>query len=127
MSLGIRVKETRERRGLTLAELATKVGGITGQAIQQIESGSTLHPRKLEQRAAALGVRQEWLLVGSDDCANVLANDKIISDIIYNLPYLTSSEQAEIAKYVVEMANRNKSVLNELSNRWQADTNPHEV
>lgn len=114
--IGNRIKLKRIELGMTQEELGNRVG-VTGQAIYRMEEGLVKHPRKLEPIASALSVRQEWLLTGSDDCANVLADDKIISDILSSLPYLTSSELREIARHVVQLANRNKSVLSELSNR----------
>src|ERR1700712_719991 len=61
-SVGDRVRERRTALGLSQPQLARKVGGITYQAIQQLESGGgTKH---LVGIARALGVTAEWLQDG---------------------------------------------------------------
>jgi phage repressor protein C with HTH and peptisase S24 domain len=61
-SLGDRVRERRAVLGLSQPQLAKTVGGITYQAIQQLEAGGgTKH---LVGIARALGVTAEWLQDG---------------------------------------------------------------
>ena len=61
-SVGDRVRERRTALGLSQPQLARKVGGITYQAIQQLEAGGgTKH---LVGIARALGVTAEWLQDG---------------------------------------------------------------
>src|SRR5258708_18796704 len=61
-TLGERVRERRAALGLSQPQLAKKVGGITYQAIQQLEAGGgTKH---LVGIARALGVTAEWLQDG---------------------------------------------------------------
>jgi phage repressor protein C with HTH and peptisase S24 domain len=61
-SVGDRVKERRRALGLSQPQLAKKVGGITYQAIQQLEAGGG--SRHLVSIARALGVTAEWLQDG---------------------------------------------------------------
>ena len=61
-NLGDRVKERRRALGLSQPQLAKKVGGITYQAIQQLENGGG--SRHLVGIARALGVTAEWLQDG---------------------------------------------------------------
>ena len=61
-SLGDRVRERRRALGLSQPQLAKKVGGITYQAIQQLEAGGG--SRHLVGIARALGVTAEWLQDG---------------------------------------------------------------
>ena len=61
-SLGERVRERRRALGLSQPQLAKKVGGITYQAIQQLEAGGG--SRHLVPIARALGVTAEWLQDG---------------------------------------------------------------
>jgi phage repressor protein C with HTH and peptisase S24 domain len=61
-SLGDRVRERRHALGLSQPQLAKKVGGITYQAIQQLENGGG--SRHLVGIARALGVTAEWLQDG---------------------------------------------------------------
>ena len=61
-TIGDRVKERRTALGLSQPQLAKRVGGITYQAIQQLEhGGGTKH---LVSIARALGVTAEWLQDG---------------------------------------------------------------
>ena len=62
-SLGDRVRERRRAMGLSQPQLAKKVGGITYQAIQQLEAGGG--SRHLVAIARALGVTAEWLQDGA--------------------------------------------------------------
>lgn len=62
-SIGDRVRERRRALGLSQPQLAKKVGGITYQAIQQLEAGGG--SRHLVGIARALGVTAEWLQDGS--------------------------------------------------------------
>jgi len=61
-SIGERVRERRRALGLSQPQLAKKVGGITYQAIQQLENGGG--SRHLVPIARALGVTAEWLQDG---------------------------------------------------------------
>ena len=62
-SVGDRVRERRLALKLSQPQLAKKAGGITYQAIQQLEAGGgTKH---LVAIARALGVSAEWLQDGS--------------------------------------------------------------
>ena len=61
-TIGERVKERRTALGLSQPQLAKRVGGISYQAIQQLERGGT--SRHLVSIARALGVTAEWLQDG---------------------------------------------------------------
>lgn len=58
-----RLKDARERAGLTQPELAARAGVSSG-TIGNIESGARKSPRELLAIAAAVGVRPEWLQHG---------------------------------------------------------------
>ena len=61
-TLGERVKERRTALGLSQPQLAKRVGGISYQAIQQLEQGGG--SKHLVPIARALGVTAEWLQDG---------------------------------------------------------------
>jgi phage repressor protein C with HTH and peptisase S24 domain len=61
-TLGQRVKERRTALGLSQPQLAKRVGGISYQAIQQLEQGGG--SKHLVPIARALGVTAEWLQDG---------------------------------------------------------------
>ena len=62
-----RIKQARKKIGLTQTQLAQKIG-ITTQAVQQWEDGSTI-PRigRLTEIAQALGVPVDWLQFGEQE------------------------------------------------------------
>ncbi|MEO8301402.1 MAG: S24 family peptidase [Rhizomicrobium sp.] len=61
-TLGERVRERRTALGLSQPQLAKRVGGISYQAIQQLEQGGG--SKHLVPIARALGVTAEWLQDG---------------------------------------------------------------
>lgn len=61
MTIGERVKEAREAAGYTQAQLAGLLN-IKQQSIQQIETGNTQRPKKINEIASILGVTVEFLL-----------------------------------------------------------------
>ena len=63
-----RIKEIRERQGLTRDQLADRLGGpITSATIQRIEDGTIrLDIEKLQEIAKALGVKSAELLPPDD-------------------------------------------------------------
>jgi len=63
MALGKRVREARERSGLTQEELARKVG-MTQAAIHALEKRDSQGSRKIAELAKALGVDMGWLANG---------------------------------------------------------------
>lgn len=69
MTIGKRVKSSRDALDITQAQLAEKVG-TTQQSIEQLEGGKIKRPRYLPELALALGVSIDWLLKGTTD-ANV--------------------------------------------------------
>ena len=63
-NLGDRLRMARVQKGLSQAELASKVGA-TQSVIQKIEAGKSQRPRKLERIARALDVSPVWLMFGT--------------------------------------------------------------
>jgi phage repressor protein C with HTH and peptisase S24 domain len=76
-TLGQRVKERRLALGLSQPQLAKKVGGITYQAIQQLEQGgSTKH---LVGIARALETTAEWLQDGHGPAPSKLSRVRAVA------------------------------------------------
>lgn len=65
-SLAIRLKSAREDRGLSQSKLARLVG-ITPQAIQALEAGTSAGSKHLPAIAGALGVEAIWLAAGTGE------------------------------------------------------------
>lgn len=69
MEIGDRIKDARERAGLTQTQLAEKVG-VRYQSVQQWEAGATSPARaKMVKIAAALGVTVAFIEYGMDAVA----------------------------------------------------------
>ncbi|BCE02943.1 LexA family protein [Marinicellulosiphila megalodicopiae] len=66
MTLATRFKARRMELELTQNDISNKLA-ISQQALQKIESGETLRPRKIEAIAEILKCSPEWLLYGSKD------------------------------------------------------------
>jgi len=62
-ALGRRIREQRERNGLTQHTLAAKLG-ISYQLVQHYEHGEKLSLDRLIEIARALDCEMEWLLTG---------------------------------------------------------------
>lgn len=71
MTLGERIKKAREAKGLTLKDVAFKVG-VKEPTIQRYESGEIKNPphQKLLKLAKALGVDINYLMDWNDDGQN---------------------------------------------------------
>lgn len=66
MSTGERIRELRERRNLTLQQLAERIG-VSHQSVQSWETGKSAPKNKrLQQIAQALGTTREYLIGFSD-------------------------------------------------------------
>lgn len=70
MAIGDRIKKARTGAGLSMEQLAAKVG-VTWQSVQQWErpkgKATTPKPRRLAAIARALNVSEDWLLLGRDN------------------------------------------------------------
>lgn len=73
-TLGERLREAREAKGLSQPELALRVQ-MSQQGIAAIESGGSKRPRKLRELAKALGRSEDWLL-GESDAASGLQSEE---------------------------------------------------
>jgi transcriptional regulator with XRE-family HTH domain len=67
-TLGSRIRQARERYGMSQATLARRIG-ISGTALNQIESGKTPDPgvSRIVGIARVLGVSTDSLLLGDQD------------------------------------------------------------
>ena len=66
MELSLRIREIRKERGLTIAELAAKIG-VSAPHLSEVERGvKNVNNHLLTRLASALGVRPDQLISGAD-------------------------------------------------------------
>lgn len=112
--IGLRIREARDRRGLTMAQLAEMVG-INKSSIKRYEDGSIARPRVpvLNAIAAALELNPAWLLGISSDPSPIEEapalpmelreivsglNDNGVSELTDYGRYLYSKEEFRLAE-----------------------------
>lgn len=82
---GIRVKNSRINKGLSVSQLASRIG-VKPETVKKWESGETgPRPNKVNQLSGILGVSMIWLLAGEDEK---------ISDISHS-PEFSETQQLE--------------------------------
>lgn len=67
MTAGERIKQERERLGMTQEELAKKVGYKSRSSVNKVETCRDLSLKKVNQYAIALGVSPSYLLGWEDE------------------------------------------------------------
>src|SRR5690348_10079735 len=92
--IGIRLKEARQKAGISQGELAKRVR-LSQQGIQAIEAGRARKSLKVLELAAALGVSPEWL----EGRSNVREPDKDFRHD--NLPARTATDDEDIKRLPV--------------------------
>jgi transcriptional regulator with XRE-family HTH domain len=68
--LGSRVRQLREARGWSQAELAAHLPNVKQQSIDQLEKGKVARPRFLPELAYALNTTVAWLLTGEESLSS---------------------------------------------------------
>jgi len=109
MSLRIRLKKARNRKGLTQQRLAEMVG-VKQQAIQRIEAGKAKSTTFLVQIARALEVSPDWLASGPGDepipaHAEVRESNTHYSSEFPTVPLLEWSELPKMAEIIAQENN----------------------
>lgn len=97
-NIGDRVREARQKRGLSQPALAKLCGYSDKSAICKIEKGGRNFPLdKVEVIARALGVSAEWLLWGSEahDMEPSLAGKKAVL-----IEYINQMNDEDIDKFI---------------------------
>lgn len=93
-SLGVRIRETREKKGLSQAAIAEELN-VSQQAIQQVESGKARKPRYLYELSNLLDVSYEWLLHGKE-ALSYQQNQPYEAGSVMQPQSLSASEQIKI-------------------------------
>jgi HTH-type transcriptional regulator, cell division transcriptional repressor len=99
-TLALRLRQAREKKGLTQYELA-KLAGTTQQNIQNIEAGLVKRPRRIDAIAKAVEASPAWLQFG------VEAIDKLDSDAIelaQDWMELDEPQKSALRNAIMEMA-----------------------
>ena len=112
-TLGQRIKQAREAKGLMQKQLGTRVGK-SESAVSQWENGGIREIKgpTLHKLANALGVSIDWLLSGeTEDHAHICGR---IADY---WPHLTARQREQIEKEAEAMAQHNIELLTELGKK----------
>lgn len=104
VEIGSRIKEARALRGLTMAELAEKIG-INKSSIKRYEDGSIAKPKlpALNAIARALDVNPAWLLGISEDIAPVAETPPLplaLHELVTELNDAGVAELTDYGKYL---------------------------
>lgn len=118
-SIGSRIREKRERKGMTQDELAIKVGYKSRSSINKIEIGQrNLSPQKLQQIAVVLDTTYEYLLDGSiqytaSELIELYAKgaQKWASDFRFS-----EKQKSRIQEWLADSVSRLKSVVEAMAN-----------
>ena len=98
MTLGEKIKQQREAKGLTQLEFAKKIGYNTTGAISLIESGQRdISIDKVCEIARVLDVTPHWLLGWSNDPLQIKTDLEITKD---ELEGLNSDQLAQVREYI---------------------------
>ncbi|HEF4754615.1 helix-turn-helix domain-containing protein [Burkholderia multivorans] len=107
MTIHKRIKELREQKGLSMEDLAERVG-VKWQSVQQWEKGRSAPTRgRLPKVAAALGTTSEFLLYGLNGDPNKLGigdlSDPAKEVIRAIIKADKAGEPAETFKYILRL------------------------
>lgn len=98
MTLGERIRQQREAKGMTQLELARKIGYNTTGAVSLIESGKRdISLDKVREIAKVLGVTPHWLMGWADDPFQIKTDLEMTID---ELQGLDSAQLARIRDYI---------------------------
>lgn len=98
MTLGEKIRQQREAKGMTQLELAQKIGYTTTGAISLIESGKRdISIDKVREIAKALDVTPHWLMGWSDNPLTIKTDLELTID---ELEGLNPEQLARIRDYI---------------------------
>lgn len=98
MTLGEKIRQQREAKGMTQLELAQKIGYTTTGAVSLIESGKRdISIDKVREIAKALDVTPHWLMGWSDSPLKIKTDLELTID---ELEGLNPEQLARIRDYI---------------------------
>lgn len=98
MTLGEKIRQQREAKGMTQLELAQKIGYTTTGAVSLIESGKRdISIDKVREIAKALDVTPHWLMGWSDSPLEIKTDLELTID---ELEGLNPEQLAQIRDYI---------------------------
>ena len=101
MTVGDRIRQQREAKGITQLELARRIGYTTTGAISLIESGKRdISIDKVREIAKALDVTPHWLMGWADDPFQIKTDLELTID---ELQGLDSAQLARIRDYIQDI------------------------
>ena len=98
MTLGEKIRQQREAKGMTQLELAQKIGYTTTGAVSLIESGKRdISIDKVREIAKALDVTPHWLMGWSDSPLEIKTDLELTID---DLEGLNPEQLARVRKFI---------------------------
>ncbi len=114
-TLGNRIKQAREFKGLTQIELSEMIG-IKQQSLQSAECGDTAMPRKIKQIAEVLEVSLSWLVTGDGDMKT--NKSEVDTKIVSMIGQLTKKQKLVVEQFINEIWLENEEVLDEIGDGY---------
>ncbi len=112
-TIGTRIVEAREAQGLTLNEVAARVG-MASRTLKNWENGATMpRPNKLQVLAGVLGVSMTWLLTGRDEFDTISDAPSRLERLEMKVERLTALQR--------EMSDLSTEIARELAELKQID------
>lgn len=93
MDIGKRLREEREKQGLTLRELARRAG-VGVSTIAELEAGRRQSTTKVVELAQALAVNPDWLQTGSGQ-----------KDVLRRGAYISADSLEDLARQMLARGN----------------------
>lgn len=108
MSLATRLKQARQKKKLTQADLAAAIG-VKQQAIQRIEAGKVKSTSYIVQMAKVLDVSSEWLALG-DQAGDSTTSASTATTSAHKLPLIEWSDLSNLSK-ALQSATQNVPII----------------
>jgi transcriptional regulator with XRE-family HTH domain len=121
MTIHARIKARRTDLGMTMEELAAKVG-VTWQTIQQWEKSTAPSRRRLPIAAASLECDEAWLATGKDSNANTDQLQSLLSDwrLRASPKSVTAIDTLTVLAQKNELRDEDWQLIEELAHRLRA-------
>lgn len=103
LSFGARVRQLREERGWSQAELAEHLPNVKQQSVDQLERGKVGRPRFLPELAEVLNTTVHWLLTGEGErkqatVADAAVDADLLRDVMIAVESAVAHSKADLSQ-----------------------------